>query len=98
MRFTVFGAVALAFTLFGANVAAEPPSVVLVKEGASKPPVVQPVRPVRPTAAKMIKGAEKLVMGTIRMTVWEGHEGQCAVLRFDPLFSVGGKLRITYEF
>lgn len=98
MRSTVFGAVALTISLFAANGAAEPPSVVLVQEEAATPPMVQPVRPVRPTAARLIKSAETLVLQTVQMTVWEGQEGQCAVLNFDPLGFAGGKFRITYEF
>lgn len=99
MRFTVFGAAALILLLVATDVAAEePPVVVLPKNDVQKPLVVQTARPVRPTASRMIKGAEKLVMTAVKIKMWEGQDGQNAVLWIDPLIQVGGKFRIAYKF
>ncbi len=99
MRFSVFGAIALAMFLVASEAAAEPPIVVLQQEEAKAPTMVQPVRPVRPTAAKMIKGAEKLVMQTVKLNIWKDAEsGDRAYLYLDPLLAGGGKFRLKYQF
>jgi hypothetical protein len=99
MRLLVFGAVALALFVIASDAFAEPPLVVLQKEEAKAPTLVNPVRPVRPTAAKMIKGAEKLVQRAVKIDVWKSAEtGDQAVLWIDPLLAGGGKFRLTYKF
>jgi hypothetical protein len=99
MRITVFGAAALAMFVIASEAVAEPPVVVLQREEAKAPSMVQPIHPVRPTAAKMIKGAERLVLKTVKIDVWKSAvNDDRAVLWIDPLLAGGGKFRFQYRF